>query len=89
MTTPSLSTQLVSLFLADEETAVLPDVQALFTYVAANGVSLAGLPQLVKALTALEADAIAGGQAFVKQAAMLISTYITTALTPKPAAPAT
>lgn len=81
-TTPTLAAQLWALFLANEKTAVLPDVIALFNSIGQNGVSLMGLPLLVKAFTAVEADAIVGGQNFLKQAAGVLSTYLTTAITP-------
>ena len=72
----TLLSQLWQLFLADEQTAVLPDVAALFTYIAQNGISMAGFPQLLKALTAVEADGLAGGQQFLKDAAPVVLAWI-------------
>ena len=76
-----LGSQLFSMFLADEKKAILPDVQAFFADMGQNGVSIAGIPQLGKALTAVEADGISGIQQFAKDAGTLLDTYITTALT--------
>ena len=85
--TTSLVDQLFSMFLVDEKAAVLPDVLSLLNDVSQNGVTIAGLPLVVKALTAVEADGIMGGTTFIKQAAGVLSGYITMALAP-PAPPA-
>lgn len=84
-TTPSLQSQLLALFLKDEKTVLLPDVQALFTYVGQNGITLAGIVYLRKALVAVEADAVGGLQQFAKDASSLIMTYVNAATTTPPA----
>lgn len=69
----NLFQQLWQVFLADEKAAVLPDVLALFQNIAQNGITLApGGALLMKALTAVEADALAGGQQFAKDAAGIL-----------------
>jgi len=83
---PNLVAQLGALFLSDVKKAVLPDVQALLTNVATNGVTLApGLPLLAKALTAVEADGLAGVQQFLKDSASLVLNWMNTATTAAPA----
>lgn len=87
--TPSLLSQLFALLLKDEQTAILPDVLALFQYVSTNGVTMIGMAFLNKALVAVEADAIGGAQQFAKDAAAVILAYIQQATAPAaPAAPA-
>jgi hypothetical protein len=74
--TTNFVNQLIALFVKDEKTATMPDLINLVTYVSQNGITLAGLPQLGKFLTAVEADAIAGGQQFSKDAAALILAWV-------------
>lgn len=65
--------QLWQLFLADEKAAVLPDVLALFENIAQNGITIApGGALLLKALSAVEADALVGGQQFAKDGFALL-----------------
>lgn len=85
---PSLLAQLFALLLKDEQTAVLPDVLALFQYVSTNGVTLIGMAYLNKALVAVEADAIGGAQQFAKDASSVILAYINQATAPATPAPA-
>ncbi len=83
----NLFQQLATMFLTDEKTAVLPDVITLLENIAANGITLApGAGLLAKALVAVEADALAGGQVFAKQAAALLVSWVQAQLSPPPAA---
>ena len=66
-----------ALFLKDEATATLPDVQAYLTYLNQNGIAFGGAGMALKALTAVEPGVATGFNQFIKDASALLLAHIT------------